>query len=80
MSQHVIATTHIQKLIKNALKLAETVDGERGGTMMVMFPEVFAGSDVPARECLVKAVADLRHAADELEAEYLSTKGWKQVL
>lgn len=95
MSQHVIRTTHIQRLIKNALALAELVDGKtatqtytaQGGyfeapraVVAIELPEgVRAEPTALPEHVLCKAISDLRHAADELDAERLSCYGWAQV-
>lgn len=72
MASHVVRTIHIQLLIKNGLRLAELVNG------CPLYADV---DDKPTRveDVLEKAAADLRHAAEELEAERLSVKGWRQV-
>lgn len=71
MSEYVIRTTHIQRLIANGLELAEAVNGAKAGGLMVQ------GGTV--EDALDKAAADLRHAAEELTAERFSCKGWEQV-
>lgn len=93
--QHTITTRHIQSLIKNALLLAEAVDGEKatgvydlGGPFPMERPisevgivvpkDVHAAGVVLPEWALCKAISDLRHAADELDAERLSCYGWEQ--
>jgi hypothetical protein len=82
---HVVRTTHIQRLIANGLDLAQRAHGVGSD-----HPEVEMGNPttqrvlgattlVPVTEVLAKAAADLRHAAEELEAERLSFLGWAQV-
>ena len=70
--EHIVATRHIQRLIRNGLALAQVADGS--GQMVL--------DDGVARctiDVLEKAAADLRHAAEELTAERLSLLGWPQV-
>lgn len=82
MSLHAVQTTHIQHLIRGALDLAEQVHGHRGtdGPIRVDPGRRVLGTslDVPVDHALAKAAADLRHAAEELEAERLSVLGWTQ--
>lgn len=74
---HIVRTSHIQGLINNALSLAEKVDGQRPSQVIKTDANVMGeGTTV---ELLEKAVADLRHAAAELEAERLNCYGWRQV-
>jgi hypothetical protein len=95
--RHTIQTTHIQRLISNALALAEAVDDQgasheytKDGRREVPRREAEVYLPIgPGRphehsrclpeEALEKAIADLRHAADELDAERLSCLGWRQV-
>ena len=93
--RHTIKTTHIQFLIKNALHLAEAVDGEQGSVITgqpegnyeaplhdaaITLPvQVHANGFALPEHILCKAVSDLRHAADELDAERLACYGWRQV-
>lgn len=92
---HTIQTTHIQRLIKNALLLAEMVHGQpasygqfpEGGSyehprdeVVIAVPlSVRIGGEARPEHMLCKAISDLRHAADELDAERLSCFGWRQV-
>jgi hypothetical protein len=85
---HTVQTTHIQRLIKNALEIAEKVDGHEAAELVRdIGPAQYRADQNPESELLVprveyalcKAVSDLRHAADELDAERLSCYGWQQV-
>lgn len=79
-SEHyVVRTTHIQALIRNALVLAEAANGATA-SYMVEVPEGTRSSPyAEPHHLLCKAISDLRHAADELDAERLSCFGWRQV-
>lgn len=83
MSLHPVRTKHIQSLVSNALYLAQQADGQRGsdGPIRVDGSRRILGTsvEVPLDRVLEKAAADLRHAAEELEAERLSVLGWAQV-
>ena len=77
---HTVRTTHIQRLIENGLALAKAVDGKNphqhldvGEHRMGPHPRRYPWG------VLEKAAADLRHAAEELDAERLSCDDWKQV-
>lgn len=82
---HIVRTEHIQRLIRNGLELSErahnvnTIDGT-DVNLGNPNPHRNLGSKVtvPVDHVLAKAAADLRHAAEELEAERLSVLGWKQ--
>lgn len=78
---HVVTTAHIQRLIANALTIAEECDNVPAGVLLSFDPPVrrVTAPTAPVDHALAKAVADLRHAADELEAERLSCLGWPQV-
>jgi hypothetical protein len=75
----VIRTSHIQRLNRHALDLAQRVDGKSSSQSL----EVQEGQrHVPValpQEMLRKAITDLRHAACELEAEAEACNGWAQV-
>jgi hypothetical protein len=77
---HTVRTPHIQRLIDNGLSLAIAVDGAAGTHVKVpasaMQPDLTC--EVYVIDVLEKAAADLRHAAEELEAERLSCLGWRQ--
>lgn len=92
--RHTIRTAHIQRLIANAAKLAEAVNGEQASydvdpqgitevphsVARIPLPEdVQARGHALPEHMLCKAISDLRHAADELDAERLSCFGWRQV-
>lgn len=78
--EHQVRTTHIQSLIEGSLALAQAVDGRQAGSVIAtLSPDVYDGDEPPRVEhALCKAVSDLRHAADELDAERLSCYGWRQ--
>lgn len=79
MAVHNVRTTHIQGLIHNSLGLAKAVDGQADDALLA---GVDVGCDreiVTVPEAIEVAVADLRHAADELDRERLSCYGWPQV-
>lgn len=77
---HVIRTQHIQKLIGNAADLARRVDGKQAGTVIGVEDWQRPGNpEAVVDHALCKAISDLRHAADELDAERLSCFGWAQV-
>ena len=83
MAQHTVRTTHIQRLIENGLYLAQRCDNVSG---LIAFnvpvpgnPSAQFARNAPVEHALQKAAADLRHAAEELEAERLSCLGWAQV-
>lgn len=79
MPEHVVRTTHIQFLIRNGLSLAERVDGVTPGTMVPLEDRQRPGRpEALVDHALCKAISDLRHAADELDAERLSCFGWAQ--
>lgn len=80
MAQHTVRTTHIQRLIANGARLAQLCDGS-SGTVAAEDSHQDPGKPggVPVEHVLQKAAADLRHAAEELEAERLSCLGWPQV-
>lgn len=75
----VVRTTHVQRLITNGLDLARRVDGMpiTGAVGVQEHQRVVTSANV--RSTLLKAAADLRHAAEELTAEALSCDGWSQV-
>jgi hypothetical protein len=64
-------------MIRNALFLAEQVDGLECSTSIPTKAHIRETASVGS--ALEKAISDLRHAADELDAERLSCHGWKQV-
>lgn len=74
---HVVSTKHIQKLIHNALSITTTVDGARED-MTVTLGASHRDGQAHVTHALCKAISDLRHAADELDAERLSCHGWAQ--
>lgn len=77
---HVVSTRHIQRLIGNAMDLARRVDGKESGTVIGLLDEQRPGNpEANVEHALCKAISDLRHAADELDAERLSCYGWRQV-
>lgn len=76
---HTISTRHIQRLITNALDLSRRVDGKEAGSTIGLLPEQRDEPNAQVEQALCKAIADLRHAADELDAERLNCYGWKQV-
>lgn len=81
---HTVRTSHIQRLIENGLDLARRVDGHTAhrfeGMVGVQADQRIDGrEDAPIADVLEKAIGDLRHAADELEAERNSCMGWRQV-
>lgn len=77
---HVVRTNHIQELIANGMKLARRVNGEQAGTMVSLEDRQRPGNpEALVEHALCKAISDLRHAADELDAERLSCHGWAQV-
>lgn len=81
---HTVVTTHIQRLIHRSLMLAKAADQTPAGKLV----EIHAWLEgtridherkpIPVEHVLQKAAADLRHAAEELEAERLSVLGWAQ--
>lgn len=76
---HVVRTRHIQALIRNGLSLAERVDGIPAGTLVSLEDHHRPGRpEALVDHALCKAISDLRHAADELDAERLSCFGWAQ--
>ncbi len=76
---HTVRTTHIQRLIKNALALADRADGAVAGTMIPLEDSHRPGQpEALVDHALAKAASDLRHAAEELEAERHSCYGWAQ--
>ncbi len=76
---HVVRTTHVQRLIRNGLALAEQVNGQPAGATLVPPLTAYSADRPPSvDQALGKAAADLRHAAEELEAERLSCYGWAQ--
>lgn len=76
---HTVQTTHIQRLIGNAMDLARRVDGKEAGTMIGLQDHQRPGSpEALVEHAVCKAISDLRHAADELDAERLSCFGWAQ--
>lgn len=77
-TRHTVRTTHIQHLIKNALSLAQRVDGVRAGAMIPLEEHQRTNPEALVEHALFKAISDLRHAADELDAERLSCFGWSQ--
>lgn len=79
--QHVISTVHVGLLVRNAQRIVTACDGAGAGTITtVLAPARRVGDeDVAVEDALAKAAADLRRAADELEAERLSCLGWPQV-
>ncbi|MCU1592436.1 MAG: hypothetical protein JWP11_3692 [Frankiales bacterium] len=77
--RHHVQTRHIRALIRNGLSLAERVDGCPAGTMVPLEDHQRPGQpEALVEHALCKAIADLRHAADELDAERLSCFGWAQ--
>lgn len=80
--RHIVSTAHIRKLINNGLSLAAVAHGHTAGSRVETIPEIFESpggeTDPLVDQVLGKAAADLRHAAEELEAERLSCYGWKQ--
>lgn len=79
MPGHIVHTTHIQALILNGLSLAQRVDDVEAGTVVPLEDHQRPGHpEAPVEHALCKAIADLRHAADELDAERLSCFGWAQ--
>lgn len=76
---HVVLTAHIQRLIENAGKLAERAHGVAAGTMIPLEDGQRDQPEALVEHALCKAISDLRHAADELDAERLSCYGWRQV-
>lgn len=88
MAQHTVRTTHIQRLIENGLRLARDLDNAKSGPAehapgqswrVNVYDEHGGVRTVLPEHALQKAAADLRHAAEELEAERLSCLGWPQV-
>lgn len=79
MAQHTVQTTHIQRLIRHGLDLAIMCDGETEHVTLAVEPGSTVFKPRPVEHALQKAAADLRHAAEELEAERLSVLGWPQV-
>lgn len=79
--QHTVQTRHIQRLIINALDLAQRVDGLHQSQDVAVQPaqRFDEQGEVNVFMALRKAAADLRHAAEELEAEAQSCLGWRQV-
>lgn len=76
---HVVRTTHIQAMLRNALSLAERVDGYRAGSVVPLEDAQRPGRpEANVEHALCKAIADARHAAAELDAERLSCFGWAQ--
>lgn len=79
---HQVRTSHIQHLIRNGMILATAVDGAWQGEQVHVGASHRADgwdAELPPEHVLGKAAADLRHAAEELEAERLSCLGWEQV-
>jgi hypothetical protein len=79
MAQHTVQTTHIQRLIENGLTLAKQCDGVEAGQQARIPINSWNWGVSKPEHALEKAAADLRHAAEELEAERLSCLGWEQV-
>ncbi len=76
---HVVRTTHVQHLIRNGLSLAQRVDGAAAGSVVPLEDAQRPGRpEANVEHALCKAISDLRHAADELDAERLSCFGWAQ--
>lgn len=79
---HTVRTTHIQRLIENGLRLARLANGQTETIVTGDIADLITdpkGLSIPVDHALAKAAADLRHAAEELEAERLSVLGWRQV-
>lgn len=77
---HMVATSHIQDLINNGALLARAAHGKRSDTFWgAPAGTTLAPAQVNASAALDKAAHDLRHAADELQAEADSCRGWRQV-
>lgn len=78
---HVVVTDHVQRLLANALDLAKRVDGKTEYDAVGLQPHQLAhpGAQPHLLYVMTKAVADARHAADELEAEVHSILGLAQV-
>lgn len=80
MNEHVVRTTHVQRLVDNAADLARRVDGMHGTEVVALQDHQRPGNpEARVQDVLTKAITDLRHAADELEEEWHSTVGWAQV-
>lgn len=79
--RHTVSTVHISQLIKNGLRIAQACDGHTAGNTVPLGPPARSVEvpDAPVDHALAKAAADLRHAAEELEAERLSCLEWPQV-
>lgn len=78
---HKVRTTHIQRLIDNARTLAALCHGSSGNSR-VGLPEHAVEDGLVSQTVewtLEKAIADLRHAADELDAERMACRGFRQV-
>lgn len=76
---HIVRTTHIQQMLRNALALAERVDGVEAGAMVPLEDRQRPGNpEARVEHALCKAISDARHAAAELDAERLSCFGWAQ--
>jgi hypothetical protein len=71
---HVVRTSHIQRLIREALALSEEVDMREGFDAVDFTDHTFTGDQVLARASNL-----LRHAAEELEDERMACFGWDQV-
>lgn len=82
MLPHVVQTRHIQRLIENGLSLAIQVNNRDAGSHIGLSQLHHRGDPgalgPSVDQVLGKAAADLRHAAEELEAERLSCFGWVQ--
>lgn len=79
---HIVRTTHVQRLLANALDLARRchakTEGDDIGLAEHQRTADTTGSFGP-HVVLLKAAADARHAADEMEAEAWSLIGLAQV-
>lgn len=77
--EHTVSTTRAQDFIKSGYRLAQVCDGAGHVVPFAdVHPEYPAEGNSFTIDALEKAVADLRHAAEELDAERLSLKGWPQ--
>ena len=93
--RYTVRTDHILLLLANAKALIESVNGEQGSAITgqpegnieaplhdsaITLPVHIHGNGFALPEhILCKPISDLRHAADELDAERLSCYGWRQV-
>lgn len=72
---HVVRTPHIQRLIREALALAEECDMRDANNMLFYRGD----KEFTAFMALERASNLLRHAAEELEDERQALLGWGQV-